>query len=108
MGEYPASPAMWDGTKEAHFSLTTSRVPNYELQDWGVRKSGRAVVNILIGYYKEADPTNCATNSIKKSVHDPKGILCPSQISQLAYRYSQSSVGLSSTANLRLAPCVHA
>lgn len=38
MSEHPASKIVPDAAKEANFSLSPSRVLNWELHDWEVRK----------------------------------------------------------------------
>ena len=49
MSEHPVSPAVWDAAKEAHFSLTLSRVLNHELHDWGAGRSWKKKIGLLEG-----------------------------------------------------------
>ena len=51
MSEQPASPAVQDATKGAHFSLALFRILNHELHDWGGQEDvDRMVDRTLSGH----------------------------------------------------------
>ena len=72
MTEHPASPAVQDAAKEAHFSLTPFRVLSLELQDERVEEPGRVAHSTLRRRSRDRDPTNhMCVDSFEKLAHKP-------------------------------------
>lgn len=90
--ESPASPAVWDVVKEAHFFLMASRIHLDMLHAWGWGSAKGRPDRTLEWHQRDVDPTNWAKDSIKKL---PTSHQAPvTHRSQLAYRHPQHTVCL--------------